>query len=140
MCSYVVVLSYPVLLLFQVMDLESKLVEAEKEVNAGAPTRGNRSPTEWIPRPPERYELKGHRSPITKVLFHPLYSLLVSASEDATIKVSECDANQSDYLLTKILTVYSSWGEVKSSILFLFFPRIKPLNCLLLGKCVLLLP
>lgn len=71
----------------KVMDLESKLAEAEKEVNAGAPTRGNRSPTEWIPRPPERYELKGHRSPITKVLFHPLYSLLVSASEDATIKV-----------------------------------------------------
>ncbi|XP_036369333.1 lissencephaly-1 homolog [Octopus sinensis] len=36
----------------KVMDLESKLVEAEKEVNAGAPTRGNRSPTEWILRPP----------------------------------------------------------------------------------------
>ena len=37
------------------MDLESKLTEAEEEVNSGAPRRDQRSPGEWIPRPPERY-------------------------------------------------------------------------------------
>ncbi|KAI1285785.1 Lissencephaly-1 -like protein [Halotydeus destructor] len=71
----------------KVVDLEAKLAEAEKEYIHGAPTRDKRSPTEWIPRPPERYSLQGHRAPITRVIFHPVYSLLVSASEDATIKV-----------------------------------------------------
>ena len=72
----------------QVMDLEAKLADAEKEVNSGAPTRDRRSPSEWIPRPPERYTLSGHRSPITKVVLHPVFSVMLSASEDATIKVS----------------------------------------------------
>jgi len=49
------------------MELESKLSEAEKEFIEGAPTRGKRSPTEWIPRPPEKYCLTGHRAPVTKV-------------------------------------------------------------------------
>lgn len=69
------------------MDLEAKLSEAEKEYIGGAPTREKRSPTEWIPRPPEKFLLSGHRSPITRVIFHPVFSLLVSSSEDATIKV-----------------------------------------------------
>ncbi|XP_065289730.1 lissencephaly-1 homolog [Dermacentor albipictus] len=71
----------------KVMDLESRLVEAEKEYISGAPTREKRSPTEWIPRPPERHALTGHRSPVTRVAFHPVYSVVVSASEDASIKV-----------------------------------------------------
>jgi len=71
----------------KVMDLETKLSEAEEEVNSGAPTRDRRSPGEWIPRPPERYTLTGHRSPITRVAFHPIFSVIVSCSEDATIKV-----------------------------------------------------
>ncbi|XP_076452453.1 lissencephaly-1 homolog B-like [Babylonia areolata] len=71
----------------RVMDLEAKLTEAEKEVNSGAPTRDRRAPSEWIPRPPERYSLSGHRMPITRVLLHPVFSLMVSCSEDATIKV-----------------------------------------------------
>lgn len=71
----------------KVMDLETKLAEAEEEVNSGAPTRDRRSPGEWIPRPPERYILNGHRSPITRVVFHPVFSVMVSCSEDATIRV-----------------------------------------------------
>ncbi|XP_052075618.1 lissencephaly-1 homolog [Mytilus californianus] len=71
----------------KVIDLEGKLSEAEKEFNAGGPTRDKRSPTEWIPRPPERYSLSGHRSPVTRVIFHPTFSVMVSASEDATIKL-----------------------------------------------------
>lgn len=71
----------------KVMDLESRLAEAEKEYISGAPTREKRSPSEWIPRPPERHALMGHRSPVTRVAFHPVYSVAVSASEDASIKV-----------------------------------------------------
>lgn len=69
------------------MELESKLSEAEKEFIEGAPTRGKRSPTEWIPRPPEKFCLSGHRAPVNRVIFHPVFSLMVSASEDATLKV-----------------------------------------------------
>lgn len=71
----------------KVTELEVKLAEAEKEYVSGAPTRDKRTPTEWIPRPPEKYCLSGHRAPVTRVLFHPIFSLMISASEDATIKV-----------------------------------------------------
>lgn len=71
----------------KVMDLEAKLSEAEKEFNSGGPTRDRRSPSEWIPRPPEKYTLSGHRSPVTRVLFHPKFSIMISASEDATMKL-----------------------------------------------------
>lgn len=80
------------------MELESKLSEAEKEFIEGAPTRGKRSPSEWIPRPPEKYSLTGHRAPINRVIFHPVFSLIVSASEDATIKVRAKDRTARSYV------------------------------------------
>lgn len=51
----------------KVMELEAKLTEAEKEVIEGAPTKNKRTPGEWIPRPPEKYSLTGHRASITRV-------------------------------------------------------------------------
>lgn len=69
------------------MELESKLNEAKEEITLGGPVAQKRDPKEWIPRPPEKYALSGHRSPVTRVIFHPVFSLMVSASEDATIKV-----------------------------------------------------
>jgi len=71
----------------KVSELEAKLAEAEKEYISGAPTRDKRTPSEWIPRPPEKFCLSGHRAPVTKVLFHPIFSLMISASEDATVKI-----------------------------------------------------
>lgn len=69
------------------MELESKLNEAKEEITLGGPMVQKRDPKEWIPRPPEKYALSGHRSPVTRVIFHPVFSVMVSASEDATIKV-----------------------------------------------------
>lgn len=41
----------------KVMDLEKKLSEVQKEVaEGGGATRKSRLATDWIPRPPERYE------------------------------------------------------------------------------------
>ena len=60
----------------QVSELEAKLAEAEKEYISGAPTRDKRTPSEWIPRPPEKFCLSGHRAPVTKVLFHPIFRLV----------------------------------------------------------------
>lgn len=70
-------------------ELEAKLTEAEKEYISGAPTREKRTPSEWIPRPPEKYALTGHRAPVTRVLFHPIFSVMISASEDATVKARQ---------------------------------------------------
>jgi WD40 repeat protein len=69
------------------MDLETKLQEALQEATTGGPTREKRQPGEWVPRPPEKFELKGHRDTVTRVVFHPTFDILASASEDATIKV-----------------------------------------------------
>lgn len=55
----------------KVMELETKLSEVEKEVIDGAPTKTKRSPGEWIPRPPEKYSLSGHRATITRVCVEP---------------------------------------------------------------------
>ncbi|XP_039269380.1 platelet-activating factor acetylhydrolase IB subunit beta-like [Styela clava] len=71
----------------KVMDLESKLNELKNESRDGIVPRDRKDPAEWIPRPPERHSLSGHRTPITRVVFHPVYSVFVSASEDTTIKV-----------------------------------------------------
>lgn len=74
--------------LFQNMELEAALEETKKEAMCGgfAP-RDKKDPSEWIPRGPERMTLNGHRSPITRVLFHPQFNLLVTSSEDSQIKV-----------------------------------------------------
>lgn len=74
----------------QVMELESKLNEAKEEMTHGGSVGQKRDPKEWIPRPPERYALSGHRAPVTRVIFHPVFSVMVTASEDATIKVCLC--------------------------------------------------
>ena len=62
-------------------ELEAKLAEAEKEYISGAPTRDKRTPSEWIPRPPEKFCLSGHRAPVTKVIFHPIFRLVFPFTE-----------------------------------------------------------
>uniref|UniRef100_A0A3Q2Z7G7 Lissencephaly-1 homolog n=1 Tax=Hippocampus comes TaxID=109280 RepID=A0A3Q2Z7G7_HIPCM len=80
-------------LCLEVMELESKLNEAKEEMTRhGGPAARKRDPKEWIPRPPERYALSGHRAPVTRVVFHPVLSVMVTSSEDATIKVWDYEA------------------------------------------------
>lgn len=84
----------------KVMDLESKLSDYEKEFTGGAShLRDKRSPAEWIPQPPERHALKGHREPITRVIIHPVFSLICSASEDATIKIWDYESGDHEKTL-----------------------------------------
>uniref|UniRef100_A0A6M2DDV9 Lissencephaly-1 homolog n=1 Tax=Xenopsylla cheopis TaxID=163159 RepID=A0A6M2DDV9_XENCH len=83
----------------KVMELEAKLAETEKEFIEGAPTRAKRSPSEWIPRSPESFSLVGHRATITKVIFHPVFSVMVSSSEDATLKVWDFETGEHERTL-----------------------------------------
>ena len=66
------------------MELESKLEEALK---SGPPNRERRSPADWVPRAPEKFALRGHRAPIVRVAFHPVYTIVATSSEDATIRI-----------------------------------------------------
>jgi len=74
----------------KITELEAQL-ESKKEETAHMSMNGlsgeKRSPTEWIPRPPEKFALTGHRATVTQVIFHPVYSVVASCSEDASIKL-----------------------------------------------------
>uniref|UniRef100_A0A3Q0KLI5 Lissencephaly-1 homolog n=1 Tax=Schistosoma mansoni TaxID=6183 RepID=A0A3Q0KLI5_SCHMA len=99
----------------KVMDLEAKLNEAEKEFQSmqnaigfgvagaapgsGLSDRSDRRDVDAIPRPPAKFTLTGHRSPITRVLFHPHYNVFVSASEDASIKVWDYETGEFEHTL-----------------------------------------
>ncbi|EEB05496.2 nuclear distribution protein nudF [Schizosaccharomyces japonicus yFS275] len=47
----------------------------------------------WLPQKDDEVELLGHRSPITALAFHPYITVVASASEDAKIKIWDCDTN-----------------------------------------------
>ena len=44
-----------------------------------------------LPREPEKYHMQGHRAKITKIVLHPFYNLVASASEDASIRLWDYD-------------------------------------------------
>ncbi len=73
---------------FQIMDLEAQNAALTEDLaNAGKGKKIDSSQS--LPREPAKLTLTGHRTPITAVLFHPIFSIVVSASEDCTIKVSQ---------------------------------------------------
>eukprot|EP00041_Stephanoeca_diplocostata_P011088 m.179996 g.179996 ORF g.179996 m.179996 type:complete len:415 (-) comp18406_c0_seq1:218-1462(-) len=76
----------------KVMELESKLGDAQAEIAAPVKLGGGKDKTAWIPRPPAKHEVKGHRLAVTRVLFHPVFSVFVSASEDATMKIYDYES------------------------------------------------
>lgn len=75
------------------MELETKTTQMQEELS-NAPTRKPTSSVDWIPRAPELFSLAGHRSPITRVIFHPVYQVMVSASEDTTMKIWDYEAGE----------------------------------------------
>ncbi|KAJ2114570.1 Lissencephaly-1, partial [Coemansia sp. RSA 922] len=72
----------------KIMELEAKLSKLQEE----APLRRPSSVAEWLPRPPARTKLAQHRSPITRVRFHPQYTVLATASEDMTVKLWDSES------------------------------------------------
>lgn len=73
----------------KIMDLEAKNAALQQEIEAATPLSSNRKvdPATWLPRAPPRHTLQGHRLQVNAVAFHPVFSSLASASEDATIKI-----------------------------------------------------
>ncbi|KZS89683.1 dynein regulator [Sistotremastrum niveocremeum HHB9708] len=80
-----------------IMELETRLNQALEEnamlgnMSAGSSKRAN---PDWIPSAPAKHTLLGHRGPIMAVTFHPIYTTLVTASDDATLKVWEWESGE----------------------------------------------
>lgn len=69
------------------MDLESRNAALLAELASPHRATSSTSSAPFLPRAPARHTLTSHRSPITKVAFHPTWTVLASASEDATVKI-----------------------------------------------------
>lgn len=68
------------------MDLENRNSTLTEELSS-APAKRGVSQTDWVPRAPAAYTLAQHRAPVSRVAFHPQFSILASASEDNTVKI-----------------------------------------------------
>ena len=77
-------------------ELQSKLEQIKEESSTTGKLRllGKDTASDHLLQMPEKQTLEGHRGQITKLLFHPVYSLLVSASEDASIKVWDVETGK----------------------------------------------
>jgi platelet-activating factor acetylhydrolase IB subunit alpha len=52
-----------------------------------------------LPRETEKYSLSGHRGKVTKVVLHPFYNIVASASEDASIRLWDYEQGISERTL-----------------------------------------
>jgi platelet-activating factor acetylhydrolase IB subunit alpha len=52
-----------------------------------------------LPREPEKFILRGHKSRITKVSAHPTYQDAASSSEDGTVKIWDYEQGELSYTL-----------------------------------------
>ncbi|KAG6851276.1 protein with putative role during mitosis [Arthromyces matolae] len=77
----------------KIMDLENRNAALQEELSL-SPAKRATSQTDWVPRAPAAHVLTGHRSPVTRVAFHPQYSIIASASEDATVKIWDWETGE----------------------------------------------
>lgn len=75
------------------MDLENRNAALQEELSL-TPAKRAALQTDWVPRAPASYTLAGHRGVIAKVAFHPLFNLIASASEDATVKIWDWETGE----------------------------------------------
>lgn len=75
------------------MDLENRNAALQEELSL-SPAKRAASQADWVPRAPAAHVLTGHRAPVTRVAFHPQYSIIASASEDATVKIWDWETGE----------------------------------------------
>jgi platelet-activating factor acetylhydrolase IB subunit alpha len=81
----------------QILDLEARLAQALEDNSHMSllPASGNkRTNPDWLPTAGARHTLTGHRNVVTAVTFHPVYSVLVSASEDTMLRVWDWESGE----------------------------------------------
>lgn len=90
----------------RIMELEAKVEQLQQQRNFGGPTDGTSNGSngtnlssvpensKMLPKPPASCCLTGHRAPVTVVVTHPIYSIIASGSEDATIRLWDFETKQ----------------------------------------------
>ena len=71
----------------KIMEMESRLSSLQEELASAPSAKRSASLNDWVPRGSARHTMTGHRLPVTKVAFHPIFSQVATASEDTTIKL-----------------------------------------------------
>lgn len=78
----------------QVLELEKQVKQLKEDAAAErfdgtalAGVFGGKQIGDGLPREPAKFTMQGHRSKITKLVVHPFYNLVASASEDASIRL-----------------------------------------------------
>lgn len=77
----------------KIMDLENRNATLQEELSL-SPARRAAMQTDWVPRAPAAYTLSGHRGQVVKVAFHPTFTLIASASDDATVKIWDWETGE----------------------------------------------
>ncbi|KAI0044789.1 dynein regulator [Auriscalpium vulgare] len=104
----------------KILDLEARLNEALNDNSALAtlPAGFNRrNNPDWLPTASSsKHILTGHRDKVNAVAFHPVYSVIASASDDSTLKVWDWETGEMERTLkghTKRVTdcEYDSKGK-----------------------------
>ena len=90
----------------KVMELEGKLKQSQEDLkqagkggSVGGKSGVGSSGGLTLPREPSKSTLEGHRGPITCVAMHPTFNLVVSSSEDASIKVWDHESGEFEQTL-----------------------------------------
>jgi platelet-activating factor acetylhydrolase IB subunit alpha len=87
----------------KVMSLQNELNGLKEEMTNYGPGKRlsdtNARKIEGVPRVPEKFALSGHREPVTFLSFHPVYSILASASEDGSIRIWDYESGVAEKTL-----------------------------------------
>ncbi|KXN75048.1 dynein regulator [Conidiobolus coronatus NRRL 28638] len=77
----------------EVFYLENRLSNMSFELQS-VPSKKNMNNSDYLPKGPEKFSLVGHRNPVTRVIFHPVFAVLATASEDTTIRIWDYESGQ----------------------------------------------
>ncbi|KAF8642466.1 hypothetical protein AX16_009467 [Volvariella volvacea WC 439] len=83
----------------KVIELESRVASLEEELRS-SPAARSASVVDWIPKGQPRHSLAGHRATINRVAFHPIFSIIATASEDSSIKIWDWETGELERTLT----------------------------------------
>lgn len=78
----------------KIMEMESRMSQLQEELAAAPSAKRSASLNDWVPRASARHTMQGHRMPVTKVSFHPVFSQVASASEDTTVKLWDWETGE----------------------------------------------
>ncbi|KAJ5075902.1 lissencephaly-1 [Anaeramoeba ignava] len=78
----------------KIVDLENQITRLQDDLSHTSLGQKQETKTDFIPTSPAKIILKGHKSPIMAVKYHPVFSLVATVSEDATTKIWDIESGE----------------------------------------------